>query len=62
MRWLLIALIVITSTIANMLKTIGMKRSCEVCDFLNDNHFRRDLFHSMLQGKTGGQAATEAAS
>ena len=33
MRWLLIALIVIPGTIADVLNTMGMKRNGEVCDF-----------------------------
>jgi transporter family protein len=33
MKWLLIALIVIPGTIADVLNTMGMKRNGEVCDF-----------------------------
>jgi drug/metabolite transporter (DMT)-like permease len=33
MRWLLIALIVIPGTLADVMNTIGMKRNGEVCDF-----------------------------
>ena len=33
MKWLLIALIVIPGTVADLLNTMGMKRNGEVCDF-----------------------------
>ncbi len=33
MKWLLIALIVVPGTIADVLNTMGMKRNGEVCDF-----------------------------
>jgi drug/metabolite transporter (DMT)-like permease len=33
MKWLLMALIVIPGTVADLLNTMGMKRNGEVCDF-----------------------------
>jgi bacterial/archaeal transporter family protein len=40
MRWLLIALIVIPGTLADVVNTIGMKRNGEVCDFRPRSLFR----------------------
>ena len=40
MRWLLIALIVIPGTLADVVNTIGMKRNGEVCDFRPLSLFR----------------------
>src|SRR3981081_3160231 len=40
MKWLLIALIVISGTVADLLNTMGMKRNGEVCDFRPGSIFR----------------------
>ena len=40
MKWLLIALIVIPGTPADLLNTMGMKRNGEVCDFRPASIFR----------------------
>jgi uncharacterized membrane protein len=40
MRWLLIALIVLPGTIADVMNTLGMKRNGEVCDFRPRSIFR----------------------
>jgi drug/metabolite transporter (DMT)-like permease len=40
MKWLLIALIVIPGTAADLLNTMGMKRNGEVCDFRPASIFR----------------------
>ena len=40
MKWLLIALVVIPGTIADLLNTMGMKRNGEVCDFRPSSIFR----------------------
>ena len=40
MKWLLMALIVIPGTVADLLNTMGMKRNGEVCDFRPASIFR----------------------
>ena len=40
MKWLLMALIVIPGTVADLLNTMGMKRNGEVCDFRPSSIFR----------------------
>jgi drug/metabolite transporter (DMT)-like permease len=40
MKWLLIALIVIPGTVADVLNTIGMRHNGEVCDFRPGSIFR----------------------